>query len=587
MEQQSELEDIKAGSGLLRGRIAEELADDSDRFSNDTAQLLKHHGTYQQLERRPREVNPDGAVKTPKRYSMLVRSKVPGGKLSSSQFLAHLDLCDEYADGTLRVTSRQDLQLYGIAKAELRQVFRRINEIGLTTLGACGDVGRNVTCCPAPDDRTAVRGQMQELAARLSAALLPRCSTYGDIWLDDSGSLKKTGGDQECEPLYGESYLPRKFKIGIVLPNDNCADVYTNDLGLIAVCEPSREENSDDRSTRLVGYNLLVGGSLGVTPSRPDTFAALARELAFVEPQDVVDVTLAIVELFRDHGNRADRKRARLKYLIADWGLEKFKAELERRYGRALAEPREVQALAVEDHIGWHKQGDGLWYRGLYIENGRVSDHGRPFWKSALRVICETLSPGVRLTPRQSVLLTGISQQERQSVDDILSLHGVLPESLISNARRWAMACVALPTCPLAAAESERALPGIIASLEKHLSKLGLDDEVFTLRMTGCPNGCARPYNADIGLVGRALGKYDIHLGGRMTGDRLGFLWRDKVPLEKLVPTLVPILTSFQQERRVGESLGDFCFRIFCGRKLPLLSQASPDETCLSGLEHR
>ncbi len=561
MKQLSAIEDIKTGSDLLRGRIAEELVDGGDRFSNDTAQLLKHHGTYQQRERRQRAPLQSGKDEATKRYSMLVRTKVTGGKLTSSQFLGHLDLCDEYGDGTLRLTLRQDIQIYGVAKANLRQVLRRINELGLTTLGACGDLERNVTCCPAPDERSAVREQMQELAVRLSTVLLPRCTAYGDIWLDESGLLKKAAGGREGEPLYGESYLPRKFKIGIALPEDNCVDVYTNDLGLIAVCEPSPGDNSNGGARRIVGYNLLVGGGLGVTPSRPDTFAALAEELAFVMPEDVIDVALAVVELFRDHGNRADRKRARLKYLIADWGLDKFKAELERRYGRALAEPREVQAVKVEDHLGWHEQGKGLWYRGLFIENGRVADHGGPFWKSALREICETFAPGVCLTPQLSVLLTGIDRQDRRAVDDTLGRHGVLPESMTSNVRRWAMACVALPTCPLAATESERALPGIIASLEKHLSKLGLDDEVFTVRMTGCPNGCARPYNADIGLVGRTFGKYDIHLGGRLWGDRLGFLWRHKVPLEDLVPTLMPIFTSFQRERRAGESLGDFCHR--------------------------
>lgn len=553
MNRRSAIEDIKEGSDLLRGRIAEELAECDDRFSGDTAQLLKHHGAYQQLERKPHDSRQDGGNGAPKKYSMLVRSKVPGGRLSGSQFLAHLDLCDEFGDATLRVTSRQDLQIYGVAKSDLRQVFRRINKLGLTTFGACGDVGRNVMCCPAPDDRTAVRGQMQELAGRLSAALLPRTSAYGDIWLDESGSVKKPGGGQEDEPLYGKSYLPRKFKIGIALPNDNCVDVYTNDLGLIAVVE----------ADRIVGYNLLIGGGLGVTPSRPDTFAALARELAFVEPTDVVDVTLAIVELFRDHGNRVDRKLARLKYLIADWGLDKFKDELQRRYGRVLAKPREITKPEVVDHIGWHEQGGGLWYRGLYIESGRVADHSKPFWKSALREIFELFAIGVCLTPRQSVLLTGIGQQDRRAVDNILSRHGVLPENMISNVRRLAMACVALPTCPMAAAESERALPGIIASLEIHLSKLGLDDEVFTLRMTGCPNGCARPYNADIGLVGRAFNTYDIHLGGRLSGDRLGFRWREKVQLEELVPTLIPMITSFQQERRAGESLGDFCSRTY------------------------
>lgn len=550
------VERIKLASNYLRGSIAQELDAPQEAFEEETSQLLKHHGMYQQDDRDRRDLpGPDGK-KAARVYSLMVRVKVPGGRMTSEQLLALLDLCDTFGNGGLRITDRQDLQLHGVLKRDIRPVIREINRMRLTTLGACGDVERNVMCCPAPYRRDPVHERLQEDAARLSAHLAPRTSAYQEIWLNDLEAGQKcacrgAADGPAIEPIYGPGYLPRKFKTAIALPGDNCVDVYTNDLGLLAICE----------DYRVVGYNVLVGGGLGVTPSNRNTFPALAQPLAFIAPEELLEVVTAILAVYRDHGNREDRKRARLKYLIADWGLDRFRAEVERVLGRSLREPRSEEVWGFDDHIGWSDQGDGRWFYGLNIENGRIVDRDGLRLKSALREVCRTYVPGIRLTPHQSILFTDISPSDCSGLEEVFRSHEVKLDDEISNARRWSMACVALPTCPLAVAESERALPGLLDRLEIEIARLGLYSEKFTIRMTGCPNGCARPYNADIGLVGRSAGKYAVYLGGRLLGNRLGFLYQDRVPFEELVPTLVPVLVYFKEQQRNGESLGDFCAR--------------------------
>jgi sulfite reductase (ferredoxin) len=484
----------------------------------------------------------------------MVRVKVPGGKMTSEQLLSQLDLCDELGNTTARITDRQDLQLHGVLKRNVRAAVARINAVQLTTLGACGDVERNVMCCPAPICSDSVRSQMQQLAEGLSAHLLPRSRAYHEIWLSDpeTGEREQFAPAPEViEPLYGATYLPRKFKTAMALVDDNCVDVYTNDLGFVAIAEAGR----------IVGYNVLVGGGMGVTPSNKNTFPSLAKPLTFVEPDDVIPLATAVLQVYRDFGDRSDRKRARIKYLIADWGIERFRAKVEEYWGRTLPAPRPAGVTAYHDHLGWCEQGDGRWFYGLNVENGRVLD--RPGWtlKSALREICTTLHPGIRLTPQQSILFTDLPGDARGRLEEILRRHGIRLSEETSKARTNSMACVALPTCPLAVTESERVLPGVIDRLEIELARLGLDSEKFTVRMTGCPNGCSRPYNADIGLVGKTLGKYTIYLGGRLQGDRLGFVYKDIVPLDDLVPTIQPILAYFKQQQQNGESLGDFCHR--------------------------
>jgi sulfite reductase (ferredoxin) len=553
----SPVEVFKIQSNYLRGDIGPELRDGNDFFGKASVQLLKHHGTYQQDDRDARAGGrkDEKTGKTLKEYSFMVRTKIPGGKLTSQQLLAQIDLGDEVGNTTLRITSRQGLQLHGVLKSDLWRTIHRINEIQLSTLAACGDVERNVMCCPAPiDDR--VRRQMQQLADDVAAHLCPRTRAYHELWITDPDTGEQTlagGGSEghEVEPIYGPTYLPRKFKTAVGLAHDNCVDLYANDLGFMAVVEGGT----------IVGYNVLVGGGMGVTPSAEKTFPAVARRMAFIKPQQAIDVATAVVKVQRDFGNRSDRKVARLKYLIHNWGLEAFKAKVEEYYGQPLPGPHPTDVHGFDDHIGWHEQGDGRWFYGLNVENGRIHDTDTMRLKSALREICTTFQPAIRLTPHQSLLLANLQPDDRPALETILRDHGVKLDDEISALRRWSMACVAWPTCGLAITESERALPGIIDQLEVELARLGLSDETFTLRMTGCPNGCARPYNCDIGLVGKAAGRYTVFVGGRLLGDRLNFNYKDMVPAADIVPTIVPLLAYFKHARQPGETLGDFCHR--------------------------
>lgn len=557
----SAVEAIKLQSQYLRGTIAQDLLEDKPNFTKENAQLLKHHGSYQQDDRDERaEIRAAGGGKSEKAYIFMVRTRVPGGKLTCEQLLAELDLADELGNTTLRITSRQGLQLHGVLKRNLRQVIRRINEVQLTTLAACGDVERNVMCCPAPHYHDPVHAELQALADRLAAHLAPRTRAYHDIWLKDLSSGEQLvispngeprAEDEEVEPIYGPTYLPRKFKTAIGLPGDNCVDIYANDLGFLAIC----------RDWRVVGYNVLVGGGMGVTPSAKKTFPALAMRMGFCTPEQAVDVATAVIKVQRDHGNRSDRKVARLKYLLADRGLPWFKARVEEYLGYTLPEPDPEDVWGFDDHMGWHEQGDGRLFYGLNIENGRILDRDEFRLKTALRAIARTWRPSFRLTPHQSLLICDLPPGCQSALESVLHDHGVKLSSEISAARRWSMACVAWPTCGLSITEAERALPGVIDKLEVELARLGLSQEVFTIRMTGCPNGCARPYNCDVGLVGRTADKYTVFLGGRLLGNRLNFLYKDLVPTAELVPTLVPPLVYFKHARQPGESFGDFCAR--------------------------
>src|SRR5690606_27705897 len=385
---------------------------------------------------------------------------------------------------TLRITSRQGLQLHGVVKRNLHETIRRINEAQLTTLGACGDVNRNVMCCPAPYNNP-VYHETHALAQQLAQHLAPRTGAYHEIWLTDIGSGEKTLAasseepweDTNEEPIYGRQYMPRKFKIAIGYAFDNCVDLYTNDLGLMAIV----------RDGHIIGYNVVVGGGQGMTPANKKTFPALAKRMAFVTPEQVVDVVTSVVKVQRDFGNRVDRKQARLKYVIHQWGIDKFREVVEEYYGQPLADCDPEDVHGFNDHMGWDEQGDGRWFYGLNVENGRIRDDDRIQMKSAFREICRTLRPGIRLTSHQSILFTDIEPEAKSELENILRRHNVPLTSEQSTVRRWSMACVAWPTCGLSITESERALPGIIDQMEVELAKLGLSHEKFTVRMTGCP----------------------------------------------------------------------------------------------------
>ncbi|MCA9086513.1 MAG: NADPH-dependent assimilatory sulfite reductase hemoprotein subunit [Planctomycetaceae bacterium] len=550
----SKVEQLKLDSRQLRGTIAEELQNDNPAFSDESANLLKHHGSYMQDDRDVRKQKNEDGTKKDKEYSCMVRSRIPGGRVTAAQFIAELDLCDRLANGTVRITSRQGFQLHGVLKSNLRETIRAINESKLTTLAACGDVNRNVMCCPAPYKNNPVHTELQQLSQQLAEHFRPKTTAYYEIWLTDEAGEKTNVTEFQPveEPIYGERYLPRKFKMAIAEPSDNCVDVYTQDLGLLAVVE----------GDRIVGYNVLVGGGMGRTPSAEKTFPRLAEKMAFVTPDQVIAVAEAVVKVQRDFGNRDDRKRARLKYLVHDWGMPKFKAKVEEYYGATLSEPHDSDVTGVDDHIGWHEQGDGKLFLGINIENGRIKDEGDLRIKSGLRAILTKYGMNTRLTALQSVILCDIDPADRPAIDAMLTEYGMKSADELSLIRRYSIACPAFPTCGLSITESERALPGVIDDLDVEIARLGLQSEKIAIHMTGCPNGCARPYTPDIGLVGKAVGKYTVFLGGNVEGTRLGFIFRDSVPLEELVPTLVPLLTSFKTEHQGSESFGDYCHRL-------------------------
>lgn len=572
----SAVEGVKEASRQLRGTIAEELASDTDHFNDQNKQLLKFHGSYQQEDRDARKSRRKDGVG--KHHMFMVRCKIPGGHLTPAQYLAIDDIASKYANGTLRFTSRQGIQLHGVLKSNLKETIALINQSLLTTLGACGDVERNVMACPAPHCRDRVHAQLQETAKLLAAHLAPRSGAYHEIWLDGTrlpsldaetiaeplaAPLPEPAPVQE--PLYGKVYLPRKFKTGLALPEDNCIDVYAQDLGLLAIVEDGQ----------IAGYNLLVGGGMGMTHGNAATFPYLAQPICFVPARAVVGAAEAVIKLFRDHGNRADRKRARIKYLVHDWGVDKFRTVLSEYIGAPLFDPRPVMVRDFDPHLGWQEQGDGNYYYGLSVENGRVKDEGSFRLRTALRTLVERLEPDLRLTPLQDILLCDLDPSVKDEIEATLTEHGVVLSEQLSNVQKFSMACPAIPTCGLALSESERALPSIIDQLEVELKRLGLENEKISVRMTGCPNGCARPYQSDIGIVGRSGDKYTLYVGGNLIGSRLNFTLRDLVPLAEIVPTLVPILKDYQQQRQAGEGFGDYCQRLGAEKLAALLPETT------------
>ncbi len=564
----SAVEGIKENSRALRGTIADELGADGDHFVEQNKQLLKFHGTYQQEDRDARKARRGEGLG--KHYMFMVRCKIPGGRVTAEQYLALDELADAYGNGTLRFTSRQGIQFHGILKSHLKDTIAGINATLLTTLGACGDVSRNVMCCPAPSRHDRVRDEMQTTARRLALHFAPRSAAYHEIWLNGqplaplSAHHGTTPPPSEVEePIYGKVYLPRKFKIGLALPDDNCIDVYAQDLGLLALVE----------NGTIAGYNLLVGGGMGMTHGNANTFPMLAVPICHVPAADAIDAAEAVVKLFRDHGNRADRKRARIKYVVHEWGAEKFRDVLAGYLGIMPEPARSVAVTGFPLHLGWHPQGDGKWYYGLSVENGRVKDDGSVRLRSALRTIVERFRPELRLTGMQDVLLCNLDSNSLSVLEKILDEHGVVRPESIGLPRLHSMACPAIPTCGLAISEAERALPGILDDLEALLRSLGLERETLGVRMTGCPNGCVRPYQSDIGIVGRSGDKYVLYVGGRIQGDRMNFQLKDLVPRDEIAATLEPLLRRFKEDRCAGESFGDYCHRLGADRARALLPE--------------
>jgi sulfite reductase (NADPH) hemoprotein beta-component len=545
-------EEIKDAIPTLAGTIAATLNDaDTDHFSEDDNQFLKFHGSYQQDDRDQR--------KTGKKYIMMVRSRVPGGVMTAKQWQVFDSLASTHGNNTLRITTRQTIQFHGILKSNLRAVVQGINNSLLSTLAACGDVNRNVLAPPTPA-YTKARELVYADCKKVALALAPQTKAYHSIWID--GVQLKLDDEENknfVDPLYSKTYLPRKFKIAFVIPPVNDLDVFTNCLGLIAIVE----------NDHLVGYNIAVGGGMGRSHGNEQTFPRLADVLGFFTPDKIVDVAKAVLTIHRDFGDRTDRKHARLKYVLAERGAEWTRAEIEKRVGFKLAPAMPYQFTTTADLLGWRRAVDGSWFLGLFVETGRIKDVDGCKMKTALRQVADQFQNiEFRLTANQNVILANVTETDKAGINSILTANGVKTENQASVLHAAAMACPALPTCGLALAESERMLPGLIDRIEKLCAEVGLAGEEIIIRSTGCPNGCARPYMAEIAFVGKAPGRYQVWLGANATGTRLNRVWKDVMKEADIETEFRPVLARFVRERNPGERFGDWCDRIFLNEKM-------------------
>lgn len=540
---------IKENSRQLRGTLAEGLAEVSTgAISEDDTQLIKFHGSYQQDDRDLRGER--AKKKLEKAFSFMIRVRVPGGLTTPAQWLAFDKIAGDYANGTLKLTTRQAFQFHGVIKSNLKRTMQAINASLLDTLAACGDVNRNVMSAANPF-LSKTHGEAYELARAVSEHLLPQTGAYHEVWLDGEKVEDKSrpAGPGE-EPIYGQHYLPRKFKTVVAVPPWNDVDIFAHDLGFIAITERDR----------VVGWNVTIGGGMGMTHGETDTFPRTADVLGFCTTEQATDVAEKIVTVQRDWGNRELRKRARLKYTIEDRGLDAFRAEVENRLGYKLGTPRPFKFTSTGDPIGWQQGADRKWHLTLFVENGRVKDREGHTLRSALREIAEFHTGSFVLTSNQNLVIAQVTAKTKPRIEAVLAAHGIaIPTT--SGLRRNSMACVALPTCGLALAESERYLPTLIDGIEGILAKAGLTDDDIVIRMTGCPNGCARPYLAEIGLVGRAPNLYNLYLGAAFDGSRLSKLYAQDVDEARILALLDPVLTRYATERNAGERFGDFTIR--------------------------
>jgi len=541
--QKSKVEIIKENSNGLRGSIAEELRKETDHFSHEDYQILKFHGIYQQDDRDLRqELKKEGKDK---KYIFMIRTKNPGGEVSPEGWEVLNKISDQCSDGTLRITTRQDIQFHGVGKKNLKKAIELLNSEQISTYGACGDGNRNTVACPVSDIRKESSFDGQKWARLITEQLSYKSKAYYDIWANGE---RITNEDDETETIYGKTYLPRKFKIGIGHPDDNCIDVHTHDIGIVPVL-----------NGRLLGFNVMVGGGLGSTHRQAKTYPRLGDPIAFVEPERLLDAVTRIVEFQRDHGDRADRKHARLKYVVEEWGVQRVRKELETRLGYELSDPKPVKLNNIDHHLGWHEQNTlGLWYVGIFVENGRVKDTKENKMKKGLREIVRNFRPGIRLTPLQDVVLTNIPEGKIEELKCELKRYGIKTENEYSRLRTNAMACPALPTCGLALAESERYLPSLIDELEKR----GYGNEDIKMRMSGCPNSCSRPPVAEVGIIGTSPHKYNIYLGGNYEGTRLNKLFEENVDDSILADRISSLIDLYNNVKKKDERFGDFCDRI-------------------------
>jgi sulfite reductase (ferredoxin) len=546
IETVSKAEAVKQQSRQLRGNLAHDLAGTTAPFDNAGYSLLKFHGIYQGYDR-------DTATERKQRgndklWQFMVRVRIPGGRLTAPQYLALDELADRYANGSLRITTRQSIQFHGVVKPRLKATISEINQALLTTLAACGDVVRTVTTVPAPL-RDPVHRRLDQDARRLSTHLLPKTGAYHEIWLDGE---KVAPEDETPDPLYGERYLPRKFKVGLAIPEDNTIDVLTNDLAIVALFE----------GDALAGYNFLLGGGHGMTHNKPETYPRLATPVTFIAPDDLLDAAAAVVRLHRDWGDRTNRRHARLKYVIAEKGEEWARERLAVDLGKPLEPCRPMPGFQVPDHLGWHEQGDGRLYLGLPVASGRIVDDERSRLRSAVHEIVDRFGADPILMPSQDIILSEIVPADRVAITALLRAHGVRTAEELLPVERWALACPALPTCGLALTEAERVRDEIVGAIAARLKHWGLEHESLSVRITGCPNGCARPYSGDIGIVGRVPGFYSLYVGGDFAGTRLNTAIAERLDIAGIADALDPLFASFAASRAPGEGFGDFCHRL-------------------------
>ncbi|WP_020615011.1 assimilatory sulfite reductase (NADPH) hemoprotein subunit [Paenibacillus daejeonensis] len=545
----SDVEHIKIKSNYLRGSLAETLEDRiTGSIPEDDNRLMKHHGSYMQDDRDLR--NERTKQKLEPAYQFMLRIRAAGGIITPSQWLVIDELAQKYANGTIRLTTRQSFQLHGIIKWNMKTTVKAINETLLTTYAACGDVNRNVMCNPNPY-QSEVHGEVYDWANRISEHLLPQSRAYHELWLDGE-KIVDSQDTAEQEPIYKNVYLPRKFKIGIAVPPSNDVDVYSQDLGFIAIVE----------NGKLAGFNVTAGGGMGMTHGDTATYPQLGRVVGFCTPEQAVDVAEKTVTIQRDYGDRSVRKHARFKYTIDDRGIDWYKEELNRRLGYALQPAREYRFEHNGDRYGWVKGSNGKWHLTLFIQNGRVADDDQGHLiMTGLREIAKVHKGDYRLTANQNLVIGNVSGQSKRKIESLAEQYGLTSGLNVSALRRNSMACVALPTCGLAMAESERYLPSLISKLETILAGEGLQEQEIVIRMTGCPNGCARASLGEIGFIGKAPGKYNLYLGASFNGDRLNKMYRENIGEDEILAELKPIIGRYARERQEGEHFGDFVIR--------------------------
>ncbi|GGI01599.1 NADPH-dependent assimilatory sulfite reductase hemoprotein subunit [Mammaliicoccus vitulinus] len=544
-EKLDELEHIKNRSNYLRGTIKEGLADEiTGAIAEDDTKLLKFHGSYMQDDRDIRDER--RKQKLEPAYSFMIRVRVPGGTATADQWIAMDDISTEYANDTIKLTTRQAFQFHGILKRNLKSSMQSIHHAVMDSLAACGDVNRNVMCNPNPY-QSGVHKEVDQLATDISDHLSPQTGAYHEIWLDDE---KIIDTKEEVEPMYGRTYLPRKFKIGIAVPPSNDIDVYSQDIGLISIIEDGQ----------LVGFNVTVGGGMGMKHGNTKTYPQVGRMLGYFPKEEAIDVCEKILTIQRDHGNRENRANARFKYTVDRLGVDWIREELNSRLGWEIEEPRPFEFKHNGDRYGW-TEGSGKWHFTLFIQNGRVKDTQDYKLKTALREIAEIHTGDFRLTPNQNLIIANVDKSKKNEIQKIIDKYNITDGEHYTGLRRNSMACVAFPTCGLAMAESERYLPTLINKIEGLLDEAGLNEEEITIRMTGCPNGCARPALAEIAFIGKAPGKYNMYLGGGFTGDRLNKLYKENIGEDEILESLKPILIQYGKEKNDGEHFGDYVIR--------------------------